>query len=75
MLTEAGRLYPVGGLRPATVRTVLGLLACTGMRPAEAVRLTESDADLSAGRYGEAIAPCHMAAHIVERASSRPSRA
>ncbi len=49
MLTAAGRLYPVGGVRPATVRTVLGLLACTGMRPAEAIRLTESDADLSAG--------------------------
>lgn len=49
MLTEAGRLVPVGGLRPTTVRTVLGLLACTGMRPSEAVRLAESDVDLDAG--------------------------
>jgi integrase/recombinase XerD len=49
MLVAAGRLNPVGGLRPAAVRVVLGLLACTGMRPAEAVKLSESDVDLRAG--------------------------
>jgi integrase len=49
MLAEARRLHPVGGLRPAAVHVLLGLLACTGMRPAEPLRLTRGDVDLDAG--------------------------
>ena len=36
-------------LRAATYRTVIGLLAVTGMRAGEAIRLDRSDADLQAG--------------------------
>jgi len=49
LLAAASRLTPVNGLRPITVRTLLGLLACTGLRPAEAIKLTRSDVDLEAG--------------------------
>lgn len=49
MLAEARRLHPVDGLRPTAVHVVLGLLACTGMRPAEPLRLTRDDVDLAAG--------------------------
>jgi integrase len=36
-------------LRSATYRTLIGLLAITGMRAGEAIRLDQSDADLQAG--------------------------
>jgi integrase len=48
MLDEADRLTPHGGMRPAAVRTLLGLLACTGMRVSEALALEIRDVDLSA---------------------------
>jgi integrase len=35
----AGDLTPANSIRPHTHQTLLGLLACTGMRPGEAVRL------------------------------------
>jgi len=46
LLLEARRLSPPGGLRPAAVATVLGLLACTGLRVSEALRLQRADVDL-----------------------------
>jgi integrase/recombinase XerD len=49
LLAAASRLSPLDGLRPLTIRTVLGLLACTGLRPAEAVKLTRFDVDLETG--------------------------
>jgi integrase/recombinase XerD len=49
-LLEAARLLPPKeGLRPATCRAVLGLLASAGLRIGEAVRLTRQDVDLDAG--------------------------
>jgi integrase len=48
LLLAAARLAPVGGLRPLTIQTVLGLLASTGLRPTEALRLTRDDVDLDA---------------------------
>ena len=39
-------LRPRGGLRPLTYATLLGLLACSGMRISEALRLRRSDVDL-----------------------------
>lgn len=49
LLEEASRLLPEGGLRPQTVRTYLGLLYSTGMRPNEPLRLVCDDVDLQAG--------------------------
>jgi integrase len=49
LLVAAGRLLPKGTLRPATYRTLLGLIAATGLRLSEALRLTCDDVDLDAG--------------------------
>lgn len=46
LLDAAKILKPVRRLRPRTVEAYLGLLACTGMRPAEPLRLTRGDVDL-----------------------------
>ncbi len=45
ILDAAGRLGPLGSSRPATYRTLLALLAVTGMRVGEALRLRISDDD------------------------------
>lgn len=49
LLFEASQLSPSRGLRPATVATALGLLACTGLRVSEALKLGGDDVDLDAG--------------------------
>ena len=49
LLRAASRLGPAGGLRPRTYVTLFGLLACTGLRISEALRLTCTDVDLNAG--------------------------
>lgn len=46
LLEEAARLSPPGGLRPAALVTLLGLLASTGMRVSEALGLKRIDVDL-----------------------------
>lgn len=43
LLDAAARLGPHGALRPHTYRTLIGLLACTGLRVGEAIRLTVDD--------------------------------
>lgn len=43
LLNRAGRLWPHGSLRPLTFQTILGLLASTGLRAGEAVRLEITD--------------------------------
>jgi len=48
LLDAATDLRPRSGLRPQSVLTYLGLLACTGMRPREPLRLTTADVDLQA---------------------------
>lgn len=50
LLAAAGRLRPSGGLRPQTYRTMIGLLAVSGLRISEALALDRSDADLVLGR-------------------------
>jgi integrase len=45
LLAAARRLPPRHGLRPCTYATLFGLLACTGLRVSEALRLTRSDVD------------------------------
>lgn len=49
LLDAAAQLPPAGGLRPATYETFFGLLAATGLRISEALRLTLEDVDLEAG--------------------------
>jgi integrase/recombinase XerC len=48
LLDEAGRLTPQGGLRPATYRTLFGLIAAVGLRLSEALHLRDVDVDLPA---------------------------
>lgn len=50
LMTAAGRLGPPGGLRPHTYRTLIGLLAATGLRISEALHLGRPDVDLTHGR-------------------------
>ncbi len=40
---------PTYELRPLTYETLFGLLACTGLRVSEALKLTNADVDLSRG--------------------------
>jgi integrase len=46
LLAAAGRLPPPGTLRPATYKTFFGLVAATGLRLSEALRLCCADVDL-----------------------------
>lgn len=49
LLEAAGRLGPRSSPRAAVMRTLFGLLACTGLRISEALGLTDADVDLKAG--------------------------
>jgi len=49
LLRAARKLLPSGSLRPHTYFTLIGLLASTGMRLGEALRLSVDDVDLDAG--------------------------
>jgi integrase/recombinase XerD len=46
LMNEARALKPVGSLRPHTYATLIGLLASSGLRPGEAVRLRDADVNL-----------------------------
>src|SRR5262249_1843749 len=49
LIEAARKLTPTGGLRPLTYATLIGLLACTGLRITEALTLGADDVDLQAG--------------------------
>jgi integrase len=49
LLAAADRLLPRGTLRPATYRALFGLIAATGLRVSEALRLQCDDVDLDTG--------------------------
>jgi integrase len=49
LLQAATGLAPAGGLRPHCYATLLGLIACTGLRINEALTLTCADVDLAGG--------------------------
>jgi integrase len=48
LLAAAKQLGPLGGLRPAVMETLFGLIACTGLRISEALGLLDADVDLKA---------------------------
>lgn len=48
LMAEAGRLKSANGMRALTLKTLIGLLAATGLRPGEAAALARSDVDLEA---------------------------
>ena len=48
-LNSASELLPAFGIRPLTIRTTLGLLVSSGLRPGEAVRLHRDDVNLKTG--------------------------
>jgi integrase len=50
LLRHAGRLAPVGALRPLMYRTLFGLIAAVGLRLSEALKLRVGDVDLE-GRH------------------------
>lgn len=49
LLHSAAHLTPDSGLRALTMATLVGLLACTGLRVSEALRLQDADVDLHQG--------------------------
>ncbi len=49
LMAAAGRLGSASGLRGGTYRTLVGLLAATGLRPGEALALDIGDVDLVGG--------------------------
>jgi integrase len=49
LIAKARKLAPAQSLRPATYATLFGLLAASGLRVAEALRLPRTDADLAHG--------------------------
>lgn len=49
LLHAAEQLGPVDSLRPLTCSTLIGLLACTGLRISEALRLQRDEVDIERG--------------------------
>ena len=46
LIKEAGHLVPIDGIRPRTYATLIGLMASTGLRTCEALKLEQHDLDL-----------------------------
>lgn len=46
LMTACDKLFSIVGLRPHTLRTLIGLLVSTGLRPGEAVRLKQNEVNL-----------------------------
>lgn len=49
LMAHAARLHSRTGMRALTYSTLIGLLVATGLRPGEAIRLDQTDADLVNG--------------------------
>ena len=49
LMQAAAQLSSARGLKPLTLKTLIGLLAATGLRPGEAAALEDQDVDLQAG--------------------------
>jgi site-specific recombinase XerD len=88
LMAAVGQLRSASGLRGATLRTLLGLLAATGMRPGEVLALDVRDVDLAGGvltvresKFGKSrFVPLDestraaLAAYATTRDALRPSR-
>ncbi len=72
LLDATDRLGPPGSLRPATCRTVFGLLAATGLRISEALKLTRDDVDLEAGVLDIRDTKCRQRRFVPLHASVTP---
>lgn len=70
LMAAAKQLGPIGGLRPAVMETLFGLVACTGLRISEALGLLDADVDLHTGvltirqsKFGKSrLVPLHSSA-------------
>lgn len=79
LIAEAEQLAPTDGLRPRTYATLLGLLACTGLRIMEALRLAREDVNLEASLvtiretkfHKSRLAPLHPSATLALRSYAR----
>jgi integrase len=79
LIAAARQLQPGSGLRPWNYVTLIGLLACTGLRISEAVRLTRSDFDNQQGVliiretkfHKSRLVPLHLSATQALRAYAR----
>lgn len=60
LLESTDRLGTPGCLRAATCRTLFGLLAATGLRISEALKLTRADVDLDMGVLDVRDTKCHQ---------------
>ncbi|MGC9332464.1 MAG: tyrosine-type recombinase/integrase [Bacteroidales bacterium] len=49
LLDICAEMKPIDGLRPRTYATLFGLIACTGLRISEALKLSRKDVDLENG--------------------------
>jgi integrase len=83
LIRQAMRLTPKGGLRPKTYATLFSLLACTGLRISEALKLTRNDVDFQQGvmtvletKFNKTrLVPLHpSAAHALRRYSEQRDR-
>lgn len=72
LLDATDCLSPPGGLRSATCRTLFGLLAATGLRISEALKLTLSDVDLVNGVLDIRDTKCHQRRLVPLHASVTP---
>ena len=72
LLDATDRLGPPGRLRPATCRTLFGLLAATGLRISEALKLTRTDVDLEAGVLDIRDTKCHQRRFVPLHSSVTP---
>lgn len=75
MLTAAQQLSPVDGLRPVTMRCLLGLLAATGLRVSEALSLHRGDVDLDRGLLTVRVSKFHQSRHVPLHPTAREALA
>jgi integrase len=64
LIQAADALGPADALRPHTYATLIGLLACTGLRIGEALRLRADDVDCSAGLLTVRQTKFHKSRHV-----------
>ncbi len=70
LLRRAGRLS--GQLRPLTWQTLIGLLACTGLRISEALALAVQDVDLKQGVLTVRLSKCQHSRQVPLHQSALP---